>query len=96
MCDVPGCESHYGCRLRSKGIQVGAKIHANQRSTPQPFRPAVRDSVNGATATDDRGLPLIRSNLAPLSRGEARPIRHTIADGWARQEAHAAATTTQE
>ena len=77
-CQVVGCLEHYGCQLRAKGLQVAAKIHANQRSTPQPFRNAVSDSFSSAPARDDRGIPLVRPNRTPVSLGEYIPNRTTL------------------
>lgn len=83
VCEVPGCESHYGCRLRAKGIQVDSKIHAKQSSKPPVFRNARSDSFESAPARDERGVPLIRPNRTPVSLGEVIPHRRNIATATA-------------
>ena len=41
LCQVPGCQEHYGCRLQQKGLQVSPKITATrtQNMVPTPAEP---------------------------------------------------------
>lgn len=38
VCDVPGCQEHYGCRLRNKGIHLDPRATPSRRNTIPPAR----------------------------------------------------------
>ena len=38
ICQIPGCQEHYGCRLRAKGMQVSPRA---QMTRTQNWRPSV-------------------------------------------------------
>lgn len=85
MCD-PGCEVHYGCRLRSKGIQLSPKLRPGP-AHKQRFREAKADPWGKADARDDRGLPVLHTNGTRMSLKEFSEKRSTIESAWAHHDA---------
>jgi hypothetical protein len=69
MCDVPGCQEHYGCRLRHKGIMVDPRATPNRRNKKpgQGSNPAWERGLVTETRRDGSVMPV----LAP---GTTRPL----------------------
>lgn len=73
ICHIPGCEEHYGCRLRNKGIQL------SPRATPTAtlnWKPSVSQpsSIRGAIAYDERPggikVPYLHADGTPVRMGD--------------------------
>lgn len=75
MCVVPGCEEHYGCRLRSKGVSVSPRVgEARTRNwKPTPDTPPAHyanilyDERPGGTK-----MPVLNPDGTPVRHRQAQ------------------------
>lgn len=77
MCQVPGCQQHYGCRLRSKGLHVSPRATPNRRR-PEPYRRGQAGAWEKGLALDERGVPILDEKLTPLNTKTYAEQRHRI------------------
>jgi hypothetical protein len=74
MCDVDGCEKHYGCQLRAKGLQVSPKATpgrvGNRKFVPRPMQTdSFRSGVTGETRRDGSFMPYIQKDGTLIRQG---------------------------
>lgn len=82
ICDIPGCEEHYGCRLRNKGIQLSPVAtptrHNRRKDRVEP------PSWNRAILYDERPggykMPVMNADLSPVRMKQASEQRRKIND----------------
>jgi hypothetical protein len=84
-CDIEGCQEHYGCRLRNKGIQLSPKA---QMSRMHNYRPAKKEppAYNKTIIYEDRPggtkMPLLNTDGSPVRQKQydenKRQITSTI------------------
>jgi len=71
ICHITGCQEHYGCRLRNKGIQLSpaATMSRTQNWVATPSTPS---SIDGAILYDERpgGIKM------PILDHDGQTIRH--------------------
>lgn len=98
VCAVPGCDIHYGCRMKAKGLQVSPRVGAStgtRNFTPSidPPAPAHYRTV----LTEDRPggfkMPILNSDATVIRHRQAQREKHEIADRLARSRALVAAQT---
>lgn len=81
-CD-PGCDVHYGCRLRNKGLQVSPRAQMTKTQNWRPT-PSVPPSYNKQIVYDERPggtkVPVLKADGSVLRRKEFDEKRHTITD----------------
>ena len=53
LCETPGCDEHYACRLRNKGLQVSPRAQMTRTQNWRPT-PAVIPSRNKQLVYDER------------------------------------------
>lgn len=81
-CGEVGCTAHYGCRLRAKGLQVDAGLHAPRRTRPEPFKePAVGQWEKGVLTSErpnGTSVPVLHANGTPWRMKEAADNRRLL------------------
>lgn len=81
VCDVPGCQEHYGCRLKNKGIQLSPRATASrtQNMRPEPVEPP---AFNREIMYDERPggykMPILKPDGHVLRRKEYGERRSEI------------------
>lgn len=85
MCE-PGCEIHYGCRLKLKGIQLSPSLKPGP-ANKQGYRPIQGDQWGKADAKDERGLPVLHSDGTRYTLREYSEKRSKIESAWAAADA---------
>jgi hypothetical protein len=53
ICQIPGCEEHYACRLRGKGLQVSPRAMSTRTQNWRPTK-SVPPKSNGELVYQDR------------------------------------------
>jgi hypothetical protein len=82
LCEIPNCEEHYGCRLKSKGLQVSPSAtpsrHNGRRKQVEP------PSWNKGILYDERPngtkMPVMNNDGSPVRMKQASEQRHKIND----------------
>lgn len=82
ICQIEGCEEHYGCRLRSKGVQVSPSAtpsrHNRRKDRVEP------PSWNKAIVYDERPggtkMPVLNADMTPVRMKQGAEQRHKIND----------------
>lgn len=82
ICDIQGCEEHYGCRLRNKGVQVSPSAtpsrHNRRKDLVQP------PSWNKGIVYDERPggfkMPVLNEDMSPVRMKQGAEQRHKIND----------------
>jgi len=82
ICQIEGCEEHYGCRLRSKGVQVSPNAtptrHNRRKDRVEP------PSWNKAIVYDERPggtkMPVLNQDMSPVRMKQGAEQRHKIKD----------------
>lgn len=74
VCVVDGCQEHYGCRLRAKGLQVSPKATPsrvnNRPFVPRPMQTdSFRSGITGETRRDGSFMPYIHKDGSLLRQG---------------------------
>ena len=73
LCEVPGCDEHYACRLRNKGLQVSPRAQMTRTQNWRPT-PAVIPSLNKQLVYDERPdgskMPVIKPDGTHLRMKE--------------------------
>jgi hypothetical protein len=80
ICQIDGCEEHYGCRLRAKGVQVSPKAtpsrHNKRKARVEP------PSWNKGIVYDDRPggtkMPVLNPDMTPVRMKQGAEQRHKI------------------
>lgn len=77
VCRVDGCEDHYGCRLRAKGVAVAPSAMPSRRNTVPPRRadPAWERGVAGEHRPGGGFMPFLGDDGKPMpvkEHGERR------------------------
>jgi hypothetical protein len=79
ICDIAGCQEHYGCRLRTKGVQVSPRATPNQAQNWRPT-PSVPPARNAEILYSERPggykSPLLKPDGTPLRRKQYEDNRH--------------------
>lgn len=75
ICQTPGCDEHYGCRLRSKGVQIGTLATPSKdkkgRLTPTAPRPDLARVVYDERPNGTK-MPLLNPDGTPVRVRQAR------------------------
>lgn len=82
ICQIEGCEEHYGCRLRSKGVQVSPNAtptrHNRRKDKVEP------PSWNKGIVYDERPggtkMPVLNQDMTPVRMKQGAEQRHKIND----------------
>lgn len=81
ICQIPGCDEHYGCRLRSKGVQIGTLATPSKEKkgtlTPTQRNPAWAKQVYDERP-DGSKMPILKSDGTPLRVKEASEKPHLL------------------
>lgn len=90
ICQTPGCDEHYGCRLRSKGVQIGTLATPSKDKhgtlTPTAPKPEWAKCVYDERP-DGSKMPILKSDGSPLRVKEAGEKASFLRDLAARQQA---------
>jgi hypothetical protein len=82
LCDIPNCEEHYGCRLRSKGLQVSPRAtpsrHNGRAKKVEP--PSWNKGIVYDTRADGSKMPIMKADGSVLRNKEGSERRHEIND----------------
>jgi len=82
ICQIEGCEEHYGCRLRAKGVQVSPSAtpsrHNRRKDRVEP------PSWNKGIVYDERPggtkMPVLNPDMTPVRMKQGAEQRHKIND----------------
>jgi len=82
ICQIEGCQEHYGCRLKSKGVQVSPQAtptrHNRRKDTVVP------PSWNKGIVYDERPggtkMPVLNQDMSPVRMKQGAEQRHKITD----------------
>lgn len=92
-CHVPGCQAHYGCRLRNKGVQTRAGLPGNRRGGRGRYTTDTNCSweagVAGERRADGGFMPYLGADLHPIPIKAYGENRHALDN-----ERHRLANTT--
>lgn len=89
VCRDPGCDSHYGCRLRAKGVQVSASAmpsRHNRKATPTEA-PSWEKGVAGERRPDGSFMPYVGADRQPIGVYEQAHRRHELTEQVSRLKA---------
>lgn len=81
ICQIPGCQEHYGCRLRDKGVQIGtlATPSKDKKGTLTPTTP---NKAWAKCVYDERPdgskMPILKEDGTPLRVKEASEKPHLL------------------
>lgn len=82
MCAVPGCQEHYGCQLRNKGIQLSNSVTPSRTKNWRPTQTAP-DPSRAAIQYDERPggikVPFLKADGRPLRKGEMSKRKSDLA-----------------
>lgn len=83
VCDVEQCsdESHYACRLRSKGLQVSPRAQMTRSQNWRPTKsepPAFNRQIMYVDRPGGTKMPILKPDGTPLRRKEFGEKRHTV------------------
>jgi hypothetical protein len=81
LCIIPGCDFHYACKLRNKGMQVSprAQMSRTQNWRPTPsVPPAYNKQLMYDTRPDGSKMPILTATGDHLRRREYDEKRHQI------------------
>lgn len=81
ICQIPGCEKHYGCRLRNKGIRLSnaATSTRTKNMRPTPFAPPTQNAqIMYSDRPDGSKLPIMNMNGTPVRHKQWRENRKGI------------------
>lgn len=86
ICQVAGCEEHYACRLRAKGLHFSATATPTARASSAPPRtpdPAWERGIVGERRPDGSFMPVLRPGSVgtPLRVHEHSSIRGQVDEG---------------
>lgn len=80
-CNVPDCDEHYACRLRSKGLQVSPRAESTKTQNWRPTK-SVPPARNREIIYQDRPggtkMPVLKADGSVLRRREFDEKRHQI------------------
>lgn len=81
MCDVPGCDAHYGCRIKNKGVQVSPRATPSRVRHPHPVPrepPAYNREIMYSHRPGGTKVPLINGTTGDvIRRKEYENKRHS-------------------
>ena len=81
LCDIPGCDECYACKLRNKGLQVSPRVEATRTQNWRPT-PTTPPSVNKQIMYDERPggykMPILRPDGDVLRWKEYTEKRHQV------------------
>lgn len=86
VCDIPGCDEHYACRLRAKGMQLSKAItptrHSNRPKvlTQHDGDPKWEKGIAGEHRPGGGFMPYLGENREPIRLKEHGERRHEIHD----------------
>lgn len=91
ICQVEGCTTHYGCRLRAKSISLSSA--ATPSRTPKlPYRPPRQPSwekgIEGQHRPGGYFMPTLNDKGKPMGVYEAQTHRKRIEDTRRRYASH--------
>ena len=81
MCEVANCNEHYGCRLRSKGLQVSPKATPTKTLNWRPTKsepPAINRQIIYEDRPGGSKIPILKLDGEPLRGKEYRENKSTI------------------
>lgn len=79
ICQVPGCQEHYGCRLRSKALNVSTSLQTTRTLNMRPTvsePPARNREIMYSDRPDGSKSPLLKPDGSPLRRKQYEDNRH--------------------
>jgi hypothetical protein len=97
ICQTPGCQEHYGCRLKAKGLQVAPTVGASTQT--RNWRPTVDvppPHYKNILTRDVPGgfkLPVLKADGSPIRHREAQRDSRKIDNQIARVEQACAQAT---
>lgn len=93
ICQVPECDEHYGCRLRSKGVQIGT-LATPSKPKQGTLTPTPRHEAWSKPVYDERPngfkMPILKSDGSPLRVKEASEKPHLLSRLREQQQASTA------
>jgi hypothetical protein len=87
ICQEPGCDEHYGCRLKNKGINLSPQINKTATRNWRPRKdepPGVNAQILYDKRPDGSMMPVMNPNGTVVRHKQAVEQRHKIADTMAR------------
>lgn len=83
ICQIPGCDEHYACRLRGKGLQVSPRVTTSRTQNWRPT-PSVPNPDNGKPVLQDRPgggkMPVFKPDGTQLLKSEYREQKSKFDD----------------
>lgn len=75
VCDIPGCTEHYGCRLKSKGINASNALKSTRTLNLRPT-PSIPPAHYRNVLTEERPggfrMPIIKEDGSVIRHREAQ------------------------
>lgn len=81
ICDVPACNEHYGCTLRSKGINLSPRVTPNRVRNPRPTPdtpPGHYANIVYDTRPDGSKMPVMNPDGTPVRHRQYQEQKRTI------------------
>lgn len=87
VCQIPGCDQHYACRMRTKGVQIGTLATPSKpkkgRLTPTAPRPDLAKPVYDERPNGLR-MPILNPDGSPVRKAQAQRQERKL-EGFRRQ-----------
>lgn len=83
ICRVEGCDIHYGCRLRAKGVSIAPSATPSRfRHTPRPASEVNKNSwergIAGEVRPNGSFAPYLNEHREPIRSYEMQNRRHEV------------------
>jgi hypothetical protein len=94
MCEIEGCDEHYACQLRNKGLQVSPRVQMTRTQNWKPSKFSTPPARNKRLIYDERpgGYKMPVFNKEGLQmRGREYESKQHLVDAQLRRN-HAAST----
>lgn len=93
ICQVEGCDEHYGCRLRAKSVALSSAITPTRSSgrpqKPRPMRqPSWEKGIEGTHRPDGSFMPQLNEKGALMGVHEAMSSRSKLEASRRRLASH--------